>query len=502
MSTATRILRAIRPLAAGSSWHQSCAAPQLQESTPWGPMMAAVAAAGCMMNAVCQAEKDSKQEQALRGGQTEMSPNNILLPSIIASAPNESPPDLAAQLSSRPEIVGPCMLSLPLGLMLGAAAPLDTRTAAALARALPSDVRGLQHWEVSGLMRGAALLLGPSLQAWALAVMCGGLPEDVLAAVQSALRARRGDHSSEAGQLLLLDALLLTASRQWRQQHPTASTQPAQGGLSSAAPAPRPSKEAVAALAAPASTALSQTMAKLYTDHVPLEGYFYGGALHTVLHSALVMPHICGDSQSSNRSSLCAAFGCILPESCGAAAAAVSGLNGAPHSVSRIHKEGARVRRDLQLHWRQDQLVDERQRAVNDVTHLLEARVGETVQQPADLQIVLPMKKLVLVLEDDASTSSSPFTLSVGCACLERLCLERFSPQVRVQRAATAPGLAAAREAALEAGLGWKLVKVPPQEWRTLLPKLDSAATALRGRPIMAADPEDLRALRVLQGMS
>jgi len=490
---------------------------------------------------VCQAENNDNQAHAQRSRQAGvLAPHDaapsLVLASLVAAAPQESAPDLAKQLSSRPEIVGPCMLSLPLGLMLGAAAPLDARTTAALARALPSNVGGLQPWEVSGLMRGAALLLGPSLQvlrpelvdamknalleacagsderklgfddiasqAWALAVMSGGLPEDVLAAVQTALRARRGDQPSEAGLLLLLDAFLLTAARQWRRQHPTAGTQPAQRGLSAAAPAPRPSKEAVAALAAPASAALSQAMAKLYTDHVPLEGYFYGGALHTVLHSALIMPHICGDSQGSNGSSVCAVFGCILPEACGGAAAAVSGLNSAPHSVSRIHKEGARVRRDLQLHWRQDQLVDERQRAVNDVTHLLEARMGETVQQPADLQIVLPMKKLVLVLEDDASTPSPPFTLPVGCACLERLCLERFSPQVRVQRAATAPGLAAARETALEAGLGWKLVKVSPQEWRTLLPKLDSAATALRGRPIMAADPEDVRASRVLQWIS
>eukprot|EP00983_Pelagomonas_calceolata_P114640 1160114-Pelagomonas_calceolata.AAC.17 len=60
--------------------------------------------------------------------------------------------------------------------------------------------------------------------------MSGGLPEDVLAAVQTALRARRGDQPSEAGLLLLLDAFLLTAARQWRRQHPTAGTQPAQRG--------------------------------------------------------------------------------------------------------------------------------------------------------------------------------------------------------------------------------------------------------------------------------
>jgi len=61
---------------------------------------------------------------------------------------------------------------------------------------------------------------------------------------------------------------------------------------------------------------------------------------------------------------------------------------------------------------------------------------------------------------DDATAPPSPFTLPVGCACLERLCLERFCPQVRVARAATAPGLGAAREVALEDGLGWRLVKV------------------------------------------
>jgi len=48
--------------------------------------------------------------------------------------------------------------------MLGAAPPLDARATAALARALPDKLHGLQQWEVSALMRGAALLLGPALQ--------------------------------------------------------------------------------------------------------------------------------------------------------------------------------------------------------------------------------------------------------------------------------------------------------------------------------------------------
>lgn len=58
------------------------------------------------------------------------------------------------------------------------------------------------------------------LQAWALAVMRGGLPDDVLAAVQAALRALVREQPSEAGLLLLLDALLLTAAYQWQRQHP------------------------------------------------------------------------------------------------------------------------------------------------------------------------------------------------------------------------------------------------------------------------------------------
>lgn len=56
---------------------------------------------------------------------------------------------------------------MPLSLMLGDAAPLDAASMTALAGALPeisliSRDRGT--WELSAVMRGAALLLGPALQ--------------------------------------------------------------------------------------------------------------------------------------------------------------------------------------------------------------------------------------------------------------------------------------------------------------------------------------------------
>lgn len=46
----------------------------------------------------------------------------------------------------------------------------------------------------------------------------------------------------------------------------------------------------------------------------------------------------------------------------------------------------------------QDQLIEEQQRAINDTMFLL-SRLGEDASQPADWQIVLPGRKLVVELE-------------------------------------------------------------------------------------------------------
>jgi hypothetical protein len=47
--------------------------------------------------------------------------------------------------------------------------------------------------------------------------------------------------------------------------------------------------------------ALWRAITKAYDDNVPMEGYFHRGALHTILHSALVLPNLTASTSGSTQ---------------------------------------------------------------------------------------------------------------------------------------------------------------------------------------------------------
>ncbi|KAG2495303.1 hypothetical protein HYH03_006575 [Edaphochlamys debaryana] len=183
-------------------------------------------------------------------------------------------------------------------------------------------------------------------------------------------------------------------------------------------------------------------------------------------------------------------------------------------------KDLARLQRDLQYHWRGDTLVDEVQRARNQVIYHLTRRLGLTVAQPEDVDVVLPSRWLVLFVRPgpqraqagpSATATPGPAWASSSAAAaaggragvaavedlaaaagevVEGLLRERFAPAVRAPpgngvggggadgdvdggaaggRAAggCAGGLWAARVRALRR-LGWRVAVVDAGEWGAL----------------------------------
>ncbi|KAJ9512961.1 hypothetical protein QJQ45_029104, partial [Haematococcus lacustris] len=371
----------------------------------------------------------------------------------------------------------------------------------------------MADWEVCCLARGLALLLGPQLEglrpdvvstlhtrldvmcasrnaslhditslAWSCAVLGGGLSSHHLAAVKAGVTSQGGRPASwdEPSTLLLLDALLLSAAH-------------LQGASPATALAPRVSRAALEDLVSAWPRAARTRLLSAYDEYVPLADYM-SGALLVVLHTALCLPPLPPASASPTTPASVSAPGPDPPsflaswsaggqptspqrQPWGAAAlsqlasgaspqalqgaAVLLGLaddpgarNGGAGSGSSSRREVARLRRDLQVHWRQDELVDARQRAANDVAHLVAHGVGVALQRPLDADLVLPSRRSIVRVEDDtdasavaalSSQSAQGFTLGVGAATLRWLGSERFAPATKYHRC-VCPGLWLARD--------------------------------------------------------
>ncbi|GFH12397.1 hypothetical protein HaLaN_08074, partial [Haematococcus lacustris] len=122
-----------------------------------------------------------------------------------------------------------------------------------------------------------------------------------------------------------------------------------------------------------------------------------------------------------------------------------------------------------------DELVDARQRAANDVAHLVAHGVGVALQRPLDADLVLPSRRSIVRVEDDtdasavaalSSQSTQGFTLGVGAATLRWLGSERFAPATKYHRC-VCPGLWLARDSAV-AALGWSLASIKLSTWMSL----------------------------------
>ncbi|KAL6760491.1 hypothetical protein V8C86DRAFT_2553186 [Haematococcus lacustris] len=409
----------------------------------------------------------------------------------------------------------------------------------------------MADWEVCCLARGLALLLGPQLQelrpdvvstlhtrldvmcasrnaslhditslAWSCAVLGGGLSSHHLAAVKAGVTSQGGRPASwdEPSTLLLLDALLLSAAH-------------LQGATPAAAQAPRVSRAALEDLISAWPRAARTRLLSAYDEYVPLADYM-SGALLVVLHTALCLPPLPPASASPITPASVSAPGPDPPSflaswsaggqpaaprhppwgaaalsqlASGASPQALQGAavllgladdpgarNGGAGSGSSSRREVARLRRDLQVHWRQDELVDARQRAANDVAHLVAHGVGVALQRPLDADLVLPSRRSIVRVEgvtrgcwcvrtrgltgkDDtdasavaalSSQSTQGFTLGVGAATLRWLGSERFAPATKYHRC-VCPGLWLARDSAVTA-LGWSLASIKLSTWMSL----------------------------------
>eukprot|EP00798_Chlamydomonas_sp_ICE-L_P015406 gene15406-21484_t len=101
----------------------------------------------------------------------------------------------------------------------------------------------------------------------------------------------------------------------------------------------------------------------------------------------------------------------------------------APDTARSAH-ELARVRRDLEYHCRHDTLLGTRQKTANEVTYLLKHKLGMSVVQPADIDVIVPQLRLAVMIEEasDATAGNLQDPLGTGIACLASIVQNHFSP--------------------------------------------------------------------------
>jgi len=160
---------------------------------------------------------------------------------------------------------------------------------------------------------------------------------------------------------------------------------------------PRASREEVEGLVKPLPKKMRGKLLAAYQEYVPFYPYIEG-AYMLELHLIKSLPQLINATASAGADS---AYGRAFGGLSSADASAAVTVTSDPALLGR-------VKREVFFHWREDQLLDRAQKDLNQVTYILQRRMALTLQQPPDIDLLLPAMRAAIILQGaDGTTSSS-----------------------------------------------------------------------------------------------
>lgn len=209
---------------------------------------------------------------------------------------------------------------------------------------------------------------------------------------------------------------------------------------------PRPSREDIDRALQPLPFKIRRRCLEAYYEYVPLHPYIEGPYL-VCLHMLATLP---------------AAMAAMPSGRLAVSTADLEKVQQVLHDPRQLGK----IKRDLFYHWRQDELVDARQKCVNDVAYILLRRMGVSISQPADVDVLVPHRRLAIFVDDSPSPAPTAQLGGAGmvpAAVLQDWVRDGFCPSTGF-RVRALPGVVQNRKRLLQAA-GWRVVTMSISEF-------------------------------------
>lgn len=138
------------------------------------------------------------------------------------------------------------------------------------------------------------------------------------------------------------------------------------------------------------------------------------------------------------------------------------------------------LKRDLAFHWRDDELLNAKQKVVNELAYVITRRLDTPIEVPADVDILISKKRIAFFVEDDVSKHvQEEYNIDLAHSAVSSLIMDSYTPS-KCYTSNNCHGVALAKKARMRAR-GFKVITVKTSDWMKLklLPEKEAFVSQL-----------------------